>query len=626
MRDFFMEISDDKKNILNELKPGKAVLIEGDAGTGKTLMGILCGQTLLQYTSPWQRCLFLTFSKLAKRQISECIQKTIKGNVLDPDLAARMDVLNYHSLWWHLIAKQYSFLEISREPILCTYDEKRKLAVEAMKELPPSIIPKAFLTTRNNINRQKEKDLLDTISGMAVVYAEWGAENFGRTADEFIGCRTFLLWSKDKILEWNRQGLFSHAETVYWAYSLLKNHPNELLWMRETYPIMVIDEFQDTDAAQWDIVQLMSPKTLIAMADTAQTIHMWRGADPKRLEKFAHFGQAVYLSHQTNKLYNRHRSLKIMSDHRNITWQPLKDAADPNNAAQMNLVKKQAKVFCKKKVRDIKRSGGTVGILCLTNNMADEITWFLRSRQTFVKGGYDPEIPCARLGVDNSPLESARKCVLSLLEQSASTRTIGAQDFLANSILKELLPCKLNVCSARSISGELKRRWEWAGSIAKTLEEDFGSALRQMAEFIIAQARSTNCFCDFQITGCLKHVGDTICRIGKAWKELTSEGKRKKIDAAVLQYENALSNSRLAAQVSVMTIHQSKGREFSTVVVPWFTSIPWSPDEPGWKTSTLDHQRLFHTACTRAKDEAIVIFPKGQQALWPVVGKTDVCG
>lgn len=105
-----MEISEDKKAILAELEPGKAVLIEGEAGTGKTLMGVLCGQKLLMYVSPWQKCLYLTFSKLAKRQIGDCIQEAIEGKALDPDLASRMDVLNYHSLWWQLIAKQYSFL------------------------------------------------------------------------------------------------------------------------------------------------------------------------------------------------------------------------------------------------------------------------------------------------------------------------------------------------------------------------------------------------------------------------------------------------------------------------------------------------------------------------------------
>lgn len=101
-----MEISEDKKQILSELEPGAALIIGGAAGTGKTLMGVLCGEKLLQNVRPWQNCLYLTFSKLAKRQIVECIQRLVDNDVLDPDLAGRMDVLNYHSLWWRLITKQ----------------------------------------------------------------------------------------------------------------------------------------------------------------------------------------------------------------------------------------------------------------------------------------------------------------------------------------------------------------------------------------------------------------------------------------------------------------------------------------------------------------------------------------
>ena len=130
-----------------------------------------------------------------------------------------------------------------------------------------------------------------------------------------------------------------------------------------------------------------------------------------------------------------------------------------------------------------------------------------------------------------------------------------------------------------------------------------------------------NCFCDVGMIGCIRHVGDNISRIGiKVWGEMSSEEKRRKIDAAVLQYENALASSRMVSSVSVMTVHQSKSREFSVVVVPWFSDIPWSATEPAWDTSTVDHKNLFHTACTRAKEEAIVIFPKGQMAAWPPPG------
>jgi hypothetical protein len=248
--------------------------------------------------------------------------------------------------------------------------------------------------------------------------------------------------------------------------------------------------------------------------------------------------------------------------------------------------------------------------------VADDMTSFFRERQIFPKGGHSSEIPCMRLGADNSPFETARELVLILLEESSKISHL--QSFLANSILQTFVPCQLKKCAATSKGENLKKRWSRAGKAAELLSKEFGAGLRELARFAVSQARSMNCYCDLGMIGCLRHVGSAISRLGiRGWKEMTPEERRRKIDSAVLQYENALASSRLVVPISVMTIHQSKGREFSVVILPWFTHVPWSQTEPGWDTSNIEHENLFHTACTRAKDESIVIFPKGQQAMWP---------
>jgi len=307
-----------------------------------------------------------------------------------------------------------------------------------------------------------------------------------------------------------------------------------------------------------------------------------------------------------------------MSAHANITWTELKVSANPNNAGQMNLAKKIAKAKCKEIARKSAGNGRTVGILCLTNDVADDMTSFFRERQIFPKGGYSSEIPCMRLGADNSPFENARELVLQLHEEVSRMSQQELQKLLANSLLQAFVPCQINNCSATSRDEDLKKRWSRAGKVATLFPKEFGSGLRELARFAVSEARSMNCYCDLGMIGCLKHVGSSVSRQGiKGWKELSSDERRRKIDAAVLQYENALASSRLIVPISVMTVHQSKGREFSVVVLPWFTNIPWLPKDSGWDTSEIEHENLFHTACTRAKDESIVIFPQGQQAMWP---------
>ena len=57
------------------------------------------------------------------------------------------------------------------------------------------------------------------------------------------------------------------------------------------YPVIIFDEFQDTNDGQWRIVQALGEfSTLLALADPEQRIYDWIGADPERLN---HFREAV---------------------------------------------------------------------------------------------------------------------------------------------------------------------------------------------------------------------------------------------------------------------------------------------------------------------------------------------
>ncbi|MBN0538030.1 UvrD-helicase domain-containing protein, partial [Pseudomonas aeruginosa] len=54
-----------------------------------------------------------------------------------------------------------------------------------------------------------------------------------------------------------------------------------------TYPILVVDEFQDTNADEWAMVrELGRGCRIIALADPDQRIYEFRGADPQRLKEF----------------------------------------------------------------------------------------------------------------------------------------------------------------------------------------------------------------------------------------------------------------------------------------------------------------------------------------------------
>ena len=70
------------------------------------------------------------------------------------------------------------------------------------------------------------------------------------------------------------------------ALSLLERNPNIRRLINRIYPYVCVDEFQDTNLAQYRILSyLVNPatKNLFVVADDDQIIYQWNGADPKRL-------------------------------------------------------------------------------------------------------------------------------------------------------------------------------------------------------------------------------------------------------------------------------------------------------------------------------------------------------
>lgn len=614
-----MIISEDKSKILNSLEKQTTVIIQGEAGTGKTLIGVLAGQKLLEGSKNWENVLYLTYSKLAKRQINKTIHRLLDEKLLNTEILKKMEVLNYHSLWWKLIMNYYGFLGISKKPMICTPNELKLFKNEMAYKVPKEIVPDYFLTRSRAFDKKKKDGFLKSLSGTCALYAQFGAEHFGRNADKFIGHYEFLEWSKNKIFERNRVGLFSHDETVCWAYRLLNEHPNILNLLREKYSIFIIDEFQDTDVAQWEIIKLIKPKTLIVFADSAQTIHHWRGADPKRICQLKNYCEVcgVYKKTKVEKLFIKHRTSRNMSDPKNIEWIEEREEFNPKNSGDFNKIKRYLKVKCKTIAMGLLEKKQNVAVMCLTNLISDDVTLFFRQKQE-LKNGTLPNLKCARFGANYSPFEQTRELILNILHKVENEDDKGLQEYLSNGIFEALFFNELEKCSKRSHKEYLKEQWNESIALRELFLEDFGEALFKLGKFIVKIEKREEFYSDILSFWTLRRVVEALKRVGKkVWESFSIEEKRNKIESIILQYENAISGYR-KDNLSIMTIHQAKAQEFDNVIIFWFSTIPWDKSEGiKWDMRDKEHINLFHTACTRAKNNVYVISPSGYSPSWP---------
>lgn len=610
-----MNISQDKLKLLEGVVTGNACIVTGEAGTGKTFVGGLCGAKLLHGKRRWQKVLYLTYSKLAKWQIIETVAKLVTDGLIDKEIAKRMEIQNYHSLWWDIVCKHRAFLGIDALPKLCLYSELEQIVRNALDDLPEEdrlrIVPGGFLRrTDQGLNEKKRGVLERALTGSSLLYSQWGCDHYGKDALEFVnGGDYFISWASEQIKNRNKHGMFSHAETVWWANKLLQIHPNAANLMRTVYPVMIIDEFQDIDISQWQTIKLIAPETLIVMGDTKQTIHRWRGADPdKRFDDLRSFCKAneKYQLLMEFPLTERNRSSIDMADPSNIT------SANVTYRATESYTKEAMLLSCKYKARSCVKAG-TVGVLCISNSLADDVCSRFRVTQ---KGNSEtgkdwscPKLNCVRLGAENSPFEVVRILLLTLVNYlSCEDKLIW---YIANDVawnITGLAESRLPKCGPKSRKEEPVLRRSTAKKIANLIKTNFALGLLDIKTLISCIEKHENCYSDRQMLGCINHVGKQLIRFGHhAWNKLSLDEKTRKIDGLILQYENACAG-RMNEKIFVMTVHQAKGREFDTVIIPWFTPTKWAqPDAHSWSPGDADFTELFHTACTRSKKIVIVM-------------------
>lgn len=90
----------------------------------------------------------------------------------------------------------------------------------------------------------------------------------------------------EKMLKKNKAVDFD--DLIMKAIDLFIKYPDILERYQKKYTYILVDEFQDTNYAQYTLTRLLSErsKNITVVGDFAQSIYSWRGADIKNLEKF----------------------------------------------------------------------------------------------------------------------------------------------------------------------------------------------------------------------------------------------------------------------------------------------------------------------------------------------------
>lgn len=266
------------------------VMILAGAGSGKTRTLVSRIQYLLdeKHLSPFE-LLAVTFSNKAAREMRERISDS-SGFEL-----GALQVTTFHAFCARLLRNEANYLGLSRN--FTIYDQgESKSVVKAilgrrginLKELSPVEVQYYIDDLKNNGHYvgAKSDELLDDIDKDDVFYSyflEYEAELHKSNAVDFGGLITGVL-------------------------NLFDNFPEVLKRYQTRFKYIMVDEYQDTNRAQFKLIKLLSEKTrnICVVGDEDQSIYSWRGADIRNILDF----EKIFPDAHLIKLEQNYRSSK----------------------------------------------------------------------------------------------------------------------------------------------------------------------------------------------------------------------------------------------------------------------------------------------------------------------------
>lgn len=240
-----LQVAFDLTNKQNEILGAEGhLLVQGGPGSGKTTVCILkAGKIVKEGLKAGQRVLFLSFARATVSRVLEAIDDQ---DEITHDVKRYITVDTYHAFFWRLI-KTHSYL----------LGLPRRLAI-----LTP---PNEAVALSDIRNEYKSGDKLCQREQREKKQREY-AERRRLAADEGLVC--FDLFAE-------------------MAGELLHRSNKIRRLISNAYPVIILDEFQDTAPDQWHVIQALGRDSqLLALADPEQRIFDFIGADPERLRHF----------------------------------------------------------------------------------------------------------------------------------------------------------------------------------------------------------------------------------------------------------------------------------------------------------------------------------------------------
>ena len=250
---------------------------------------------------------------------------------------SRFDISTIHSFLYRNIVKPFSYLIAKDENGEILFDINKLDGHD--EHIPHRDRIRRWKTTIENLNdknynyfnyTQNRKKLIEQLSSLDYRFSNGNIELFFRkNRGVAIPKSNRELWIYKK--KYWLDGIMHHEDVLYFSYKIIESSSRVLEFIRNKFPYIFIDEFQDTTELQtWIIKKIAEKETRVGViGDLAQSIYKFAGAKRNDFESFNTHGIKSF------KIEKNHRSTKkiirfLNHLRRDITQDPAEGAIDGN--------------------------------------------------------------------------------------------------------------------------------------------------------------------------------------------------------------------------------------------------------------------------------------------------------
>src|SRR5215475_78310 len=266
------------ESILASLNPVQQQAVQATTGPVLVLAGAGSGKTrVIAHRIAWllgvegvhpRHVLAVTFTNKAAAEMRRRVEDLVLPAGIRPPLIA-----TFHATCVRILRERARLVGLS--PSFVIYDEDDRLSIvkEAMRQLDMDERQTTPASVVHRISHAKNHML-----------SVEEAERLARTPREERIAQLYRLY-EDRL---RAMGGVDFDDLLLLVVKLFETSPETLAWYRALWTHVLVDEYQDTNRAQYRIVQLLTQehRNLCVVGDPDQSVYRWRGADLRNILDF----------------------------------------------------------------------------------------------------------------------------------------------------------------------------------------------------------------------------------------------------------------------------------------------------------------------------------------------------